>query len=82
MRPSARKDIAFILSLSGGVVLLALHFLSGFFESWWVFFGALVVAALLFLLAGLVAPPFWWGNRSFTTPLKDPSHEARQRDEI
>lgn len=81
MSPGSRRDLAFLLSVLGGAVLLGLHFFSGVIESWWVFGGAILMAGVLLGLAALVAPPFWWGIRFFTTQLKDPSHEARQQDE-
>ena len=45
--------------------------------SGWLTGGLLGGAFVLVALAALVQPPFWWGKRTLTTPLKYPSHEAR-----
>jgi hypothetical protein len=81
MKLSARRNLAAYLTLIGVGAFLAAYLVSGFFESWWVFGVLFGLAAALLLLAYFVEPPFWWGRHSFTTPLKDPSHEAKHRDE-
>lgn len=80
MKISARKDLAFFVSVGGiGVGLLA-YFISGS-ASWWILAALLALGTGLIVLGGLIAPPFWWGNRTFTTPMDEPSHEAKQRHE-
>jgi hypothetical protein len=81
MKLSARRNLAAWLTLVGVGALLAAYYVSGFFESWWVFGVLFGLAVLLLLLAFFAEPPFWWGRHSFTTPLEDPSHEAKQRNE-
>jgi hypothetical protein len=77
MKIGTRKDLAFVLALVGAGLCVVAHFISGT-ASWWVIGGLIASGFALVVVAGLVFPPFWWGNRSFTTPLKDPSHEARK----
>lgn len=80
MKADIRRDLAFLVQAVGAAVLVAAHFFSGAASLAVVV--ALVAVGLALVAAGaLIAPPFWWGRRSFTTPLKDPSHEARQKDE-
>jgi hypothetical protein len=79
MKFGSRKDLAFVLALVGAGLCVIAHFISGV-ASWWVISGLIASGVALVAAGALVFPPFWWGNRSFTTPLKDPSHEARQRD--
>lgn len=81
MKPSTRKDLAFVLSLVGVGTCVVAQFFSGG-SSWWLIAAILGTGIALVLVAAFIAPPFWWGNRSFTTPLEDPSHEARHRDEF
>lgn len=79
MKIRTRKDLAFFLAVAGAGLCVIAHFISGT-ASWWLIGGLIACGFALVTVGALVVPPFWWGNRSFTTPLKDPSHEARQQD--
>jgi hypothetical protein len=79
MKIGTRKDLAFFLAIAGAGLCVVAHFISGA-VSWWLTGGLIASGFVLVGVGAVVAPPFWWGNRSFTTPLKDPSHEARRQD--
>lgn len=81
MKISTRKDLAFFLALAGVGLCVIARFISST-ASWWLTGGLIASGFALVAVGAIVLPPFWWGNRSFTTPLKDPSHEARQQDAI
>jgi len=80
MKIAARKDLAFFLVAVGVGLCVLADFFAGT-ASWWLIGSLLVSGIGLVILAGVVLPPFWWGVRTFTTPLKDPTRESRQRDE-
>lgn len=79
MKVQARKDLALALALAGMTAAFTAYLASGI-ASGWLTGGLLGGAFVLVVLAALVQPPFWWGKRTLTTPLKDPSHEARLPD--
>jgi len=79
MKTQTRKDLALALALGGVTAAFAAYLVFGIASGWLA--GALLASAFaLMALAALVQPPFWWGIRALTTPLEDPSHEARQPD--
>ena len=78
MKIETRKNLSTLLGVIGAVFLVAAQFV---WSSWWPIIVALyVMSAALLFLALAIAPPFWWGNRSFTTPVNDPLH-VRRHDE-
>jgi len=76
MTPRMRTNLADILLFCAGLGLAATWFFSGHWPLLW----SLVASAVFFsliLVAAIIRPPFWWGIRTFTTPVNDPSHEAK-----
>lgn len=76
MNIRARTDIADLLLVAGCSGLFVAWFLSGECPFWMSVSGAALSLALV-ILGGCIRPPFWWGVRSFTTPLDDPEHTVR-----
>ena len=76
MKTQTRKNLALALALAGMTAAFAAYLVSGI-ASGWLTGGLLGGAFVLVALAAFVQPPFWWGIRALTTPLKDPSHEAQ-----
>lgn len=76
MKHQTHTNIADTLLLCAAVGLAVAWFFSGM----WSLQKCLLICAAPFglaLVAAWVRPPFWWGNRTFTTPVNDPTHEAK-----
>jgi hypothetical protein len=76
MNLRARTSIAAVLACAGLFGFLVADFFGGV----WPLEISLVLLAVslgLIALGALVRPPFWWGARTFTTPLADGTHVAK-----
>ncbi len=79
MKPRTRTNVADALlglSLFGGLVA----YLSGGLWPIEYSFSLIGLSFAGLVLGAVIRPPFWWGIRTFTTPVTDPSHEAKANE--
>ncbi len=80
MKLGTRKTLADLLQISGGAGMAGAWLLNSALPyGVWLFLFGISVAFLI--MSGVVCPPFWWGNRTFTTPLTDSAHEEKVKVE-